>query len=186
MKIIINFLLISCLTFNTIYSQQAPLVRVKWYTFQEAIALSKVKPKSIMIDVFTDWCGWCKKMDRETFTNPEIAKYLNENYYPVKFNAESYDSIVFGGKTYVNAGSGFGQKSTHQFAVALLNGQLSYPSIAYFNNNLVYLGAVPGYKSASELEIWLNYVVNVKDYTKIPFEEYQKTFVGKVKAPFQP
>ena len=53
---------------------------VKWYTFEEAVALSKENPKKLFIDVYTDWCGWCKKMDRETFTHPVIAKYLNENY----------------------------------------------------------------------------------------------------------
>jgi uncharacterized protein YyaL (SSP411 family) len=55
---------------------------VKWYTLEQAIALNKKEPRKIMIDVYTDWCGWCKKMDITTFNNNVIADYLNSKYYP--------------------------------------------------------------------------------------------------------
>jgi uncharacterized protein YyaL (SSP411 family) len=60
---------------------------VKWLTFEEAIALHKENPKKVLIDLYTDWCGWCKVMDRETYSNAEISTYINENFYPIKFNA---------------------------------------------------------------------------------------------------
>jgi len=81
-----------------------------------------------MIDVFTDWCGWCKKMDAETFSNPEIAKYVNELNYAVKFNAEQKADITFQGKTfkYVDQGNG---KGYHELAAALLS--TSFPSLLF-------------------------------------------------------
>ena len=67
---------------------QSENTKIKWYTFEQAIKLCEKAPKKLMVDVYTDWCGWCKKMDAETFSNAEIAKYVNEHFYAVKFNAE--------------------------------------------------------------------------------------------------
>jgi thioredoxin-related protein len=174
--------LISILAFITgsliIVSGQVAEVKVKWYTIKEAQELQKKEPRKIMIDVFTDWCGWCKRMDKETFSHPTIAAYLNSHFYPVKFNAESFDPIEYNGKKYVNEGGG--QRSTHQFAVMLLNGQLSYPSVAYVDEKLQLLGTVPGYLTAIQIEPLLNFIVEDK-YKSITMEEYQKTFVSKIK-----
>ena len=78
------FLLIGFSLCNTSYTQTT----VKWMSLEEAVEKSKTEKRKIFIDIYTDWCGWCKVMDRETFQNPCIANYLNRNYYPVKFNAE--------------------------------------------------------------------------------------------------
>lgn len=151
---------------------------VKWYTIQQAIELQKKQPRKIMIDVYTDWCGWCKKMDKETFSHPVVADYLNTHYYPVKFNAESYDSIVFEGHTFINERKG--ARSTHQFAIALLQGQLSYPSVAYLTENFQLIAAVPGFYTADKLEPLLNYIVEDK-FKSISMDVYQKTFISQIK-----
>ena len=57
---------------------------VKWLTFEEAIELNRREPRKIMIDVYTDWCSWCKVMDKNTFNQAVIANYLNKTYYQVK------------------------------------------------------------------------------------------------------
>jgi thioredoxin-related protein len=153
---------------------------VKWYTIEEALQLCKTKPKKIMIDVYTDWCGWCKKMDRDVFSHPVIARYLNDNFYPVKFNAESSAPIDFNGQKFINENTG--TRSTHQFATALLKGQLSYPSISYFTEKLEYMGAMPGYKSPDQLEMILNFIAQDK-FKTTTLEEFEKTFVGNIKRP---
>ena len=69
--------------------------KIHWMDFESAVAASQKQPKKMFIDVYTDWCGWCKKMDASTFMDDSVAAYINANYYPVKFNAESKDTIRF-------------------------------------------------------------------------------------------
>jgi len=169
------FILISFVSVYQVDAQTAP--KVKWYTIQEAEALSKQNPRKIMIDVYTDWCGWCKKMDAETFSHPVIAEFINNNYYPVKLNAESTADITFNGNTYKfveQNGKGY-----HELAAGLLNGRLSFPSIAYLNEKLELLGAVPGYKGPVDMEPLLNYIAENKFLTQ-SLEEYQQTFKSKI------
>src|SRR5690606_17010397 len=61
---------------------------IQWKTFEEVEALMKTKPKKVLIDVYTDWCGWCKKLDKEVYENPMAIQYINEHFYAIKFNAE--------------------------------------------------------------------------------------------------
>jgi thiol:disulfide interchange protein len=96
---------------------------VKWITFEEAVKKSKVEKRPVFIDVYTDWCGWCKVMDKNTFNDPEVATLLNEKFYAVKFDAEQKEDVVFNGTTFKFVPSG--SKGYHQLAAALLNNQLS-------------------------------------------------------------
>ena len=132
--------------------------KINWMTFQEAVKLNETTPKKIFIDVFTDWCGWCKKMDQTTFLNKEVIDYMNENYYAVKLDAEMNDTIVFGGYTYINQGGNNGRKGTHQLAAALLQGRLSYPSYVFMNEKTQLITVAPGYMEAKNLLPILKYI----------------------------
>src|SRR5690606_20911058 len=73
---------------------------INWLTIDEVQVAMKKQPKKVYMDVYTDWCGWCKVMDRKTFSNKDVIKYMNKHFYAVKFNAERQDSIRFLGKWY--------------------------------------------------------------------------------------
>jgi len=150
---------------------------VKWMSIEEAEKLSRKDPKKIMVDVYTDWCGWCKKMDAETFSHPVIAEIINKNYYAVKLNAEGKDEITFNGTTYKFVPQG--SRGYHELAAGLLSGKMSYPSIAYLNEKLQLLGAVPGYMTPNSIEPLLNYIAEDK-FTSQSLEDYQKTFQSKL------
>ena len=177
MKLI--FMLILSGVFATKSYSQAlmPEQKLKWYTLQEAEKLNQVQPKKFMIDVYTDWCGWCKRMDESTFSHPLISKILIENYYPVKFNAETKDTIQFNGGEYINLGKT--GRSTHPLAVSMLGWHMSYPTIVYFTEKLEFLGPMPGYKTPDQLEVILQFIAQEK-FRSMDMETFQKTFVGQI------
>lgn len=166
------FLLLIVMSFIYLNENKAQETKVKWYSFEEAVELNKKEQRKIFIDVYTDWCGWCKKMEATTFTNPHITKILNEEYYAVRFDAETNDTISFGGREFINEG---GRRSPHQLAVALLQGKMSYPSVAYLNENNQFLTAVPGYYTADRLEPVLKFFAE-DAFKSQSFEEYSKNF----------
>jgi thioredoxin-related protein len=151
--------------------------KIKWYTIEEADKLLKTNPRPVFIDTYTDWCIWCKKLDQETFSNPAVAQILSSKFYPVKFNAEGKETVVFQGKSYTNDGK---SGNAHQLAVALLQGQLSYPTVVFMDEKGQLLTPVPGYRDPKQMEELLSYFAD-KAYEKQNFQDFQKSFKGKVK-----
>ena len=181
MKSLYFLVFITIASFN-LSAQQAE--KVKWYTLDEALKLNATAPRKILIDTYTDWCGWCKKMDAETFDHPVIAAYVNKNFYAVKFDAESSAPVQFAGHTFTNQGSGGSRKTTHQFVIALAQSagltQVSFPSIVYLTGDMKLIGMIPGFYTADNIEPLLHYIVNEK-FMSISLEDYQKTFVSELK-----
>lgn len=105
--------------------------QVQWMSWDEMIKAQKKEARPVFIDVYTDWCGWCKVMDRETFAKSEVYEVLNRDFYSVKFDAEQREDIKVGGKTYSYVGQG--RRGYHELAATLLNGQLSYPTVVFLD-----------------------------------------------------
>lgn len=114
--------------------------KINWLTLEEAYRLNQEEPRKIFVDVYTDWCGWCKKMDKETFANAEVAAYVNENYYAVKLNAESKREFEMAG-----------EKMT-DMAVARQLGVNSFPTIVLIHEDFQKFQPVPGYQPAKEFK----------------------------------
>ncbi|HMG14345.1 MAG TPA: DUF255 domain-containing protein [Saprospiraceae bacterium] len=135
---------------------EPPEKKVKWYTWEEAVKLQMENPKIIMVDLFTDWCGWCKRMDATTFENDTVAQYLNKYYYPVKFNAEQKEDINYGGKI-LKSRADLGRNPVHELAYAMVDGKLGYPCFIYFDGQMNRIMISPGYKEAKAVLLELKY-----------------------------
>ena len=177
-----SFLYIGVLLITLSLSAQ----KVNWVTFDEALASQKNDPRPIMVDAYTDWCGPCKLLDRNTFQNDDVAAFINENYYAVKFNAEGTEEVNYLDSVYTNPRhdpNRKGRNSQHEFAQAMkLRG---FPSIVFFDEQGNYIQPVVGYKTPKQLEIFLKMIAN-GDYKELTtgekWQDYQDKFEYTFKA----
>ncbi len=158
-------------TFAQIIVEPSP---IKWYSIEEAEELNKKQPRTLLIDFYTDWCGWCTHMMKTTFANPGLAAYINNNFYPVRFNAETKDSIMYRDTMYYNTGTG--NKPTHNLAKKLLDGRLSYPTIVYIDTDNRKL-AVPGYMETKKIEpILIYFTESINNSMSASLDDFMKYF----------
>ena len=155
---------------------------IKWMSMNEALEAQKENPKKIFVDAYTEWCGPCKMLDKNTFSNKDVAAYINKHFYAVKFNAEGNEVIYFKDKVFKNPGydpEKKGRNAVHQFTQAM--GVSAYPTMVFFDENAGFLSPVRGYLTPQKLEIFLK-IFATDDYKKVKTEEewekYQEEFKG--------
>ena len=147
--------------------------KINWMTLDEVQVAMRKQPKKVYVDLYTHWCGWCKVMDKKTFSNRHVIDYMNEHFYAVKLDAEQKDSIRFLGKMY-----GFvPEQRANQFAVELVRGQMSYPTSIFMEENFQNPQPVPGYLDVSQIEMILRYFGGNLHRSE-PFDVYQQNFKG--------
>jgi len=143
---------------------------INWLTIQEAYALTQKKPRKFVVDVYTNWCGWCKVMDRKTFSEPVIVDYVNANFYPVRFNAEQTADVTLGKETFKHIGGG--SRGVHELAAALLKNQMSYPTTVFLDEKFNLIQPIPGYLEPRTFHQIITYFA--RDYhQKEPFDQYK-------------
>lgn len=144
---------------------------VHWISFEEAVKRSKTEPRKILIDVYTEWCGWCKKMDKATYEDPAVAAYINATYWPVKLDAERKDTVVFNEKAFVYVK----ERKAHALALSLLSEKMSYPTTVFLNEDFSMIQAVPGYLDARTMSPILAFF---GEPSTADWETFKKNFTG--------
>jgi thioredoxin-related protein len=159
----------------------APSEEIHWITNINELQLKmQQSPKKVIVDMYTGWCGWCKKMDADTYSNPALVKYVNNNFYAVKFDAERQDTIRFQGRDFFFAP----QYRANGFALELLKdylakgGQMSYPQTVFLMENFQQPTPIPGYRTVAEMETFLTYFGD-NAYRRMPWDQYSKTYVSR-------
>jgi thioredoxin-related protein len=145
---------------------------IQWITWEEAVALNQKQPRKIMVDVYTEWCGWCKKMDKGTFMDPAVAVYVNKNFYAVKLDAEQRAEIKFNSEVFKFVPSETGRGGVHSLAYALLDGKMGYPSMVYLNEKYERIMISPGYKESPDMLKELTFAAE-EHYSKTSWEQYR-------------
>ena len=155
---------------------------IQWHSIDEAIKLAAQEPRVLVIDVYTDWCGWCKRMDATTFSDPAIVEIMNKEFYPVKLDAEGKDDITIGERTFKFVDNG--RRGYHEIAAIVTRGRLSYPTISYVDAKGRVLEASPGYKTADQFRIYLAYYAEGA-YKEQSFDEFSAAYAGEEKPVIQ-
>jgi len=138
--------------FLIITSVSSQAQEIKWMTLDEALALQKKNPKPIFMDVYTDWCGPCKMLDKNTFQTKEVSEFINATYYAVKFNGEGNSEVNYKGKKYTNPGydsTRKGRNSMHEFT-GFLNVE-GYPSMYILDKKGDIAKVIVGYYQPEQL-----------------------------------
>ena len=162
--------------------QDSTLTPFKWYTVNEALTLQAQTGKKMFIDVYTTLCGPCKMLDANTFSNTEIKKLLSEYYIPTKFNAESGDTIIFKGQTFINKNyTTVPRKSTHDFAIYIASTQqgLGYPTMVFLDEQQNLIQPISGYLVPERLEPILAYFGS-NAYKDTDWDTYYKNFKSNI------
>jgi len=134
-----------------------------------AFSQASKEHKKVFVKFSASWCGWCKKMDASTFMDDSVAAYINANFYPVKFNAESKDTIRFFDQVFVFVPD----YKSHELAISLLNRQMGYPSYVFLDEKFASIKVQQGYMSVETLMPLLHYFAKDAYKTKT-FEEFTK------------
>lgn len=129
---------------------------IEWMSWEEMVVAQEEEPRKVVVDIYTDWCGWCKKMDKEVFGHETITAIINEHFYAVKLDAEQKEDITFQDYTFKFVPNG--RRGYHELAASLLDGKMSYPTIIYLDEGIQIITRVPGYQDVKSEEVILQYV----------------------------
>ncbi len=158
---------------------------IHWMSLEEALELQKTAPKKIFMDVYTKWCGPCKMLDKNTFHNPDVVKYVNEHYYGVKFDAESPTPIVYKGTTYSNPTydpNKRGRNGVHELSRLF---QISaYPTMLFLDEKGDPITKATGYLQPAQLEYYLKTVAE-EVYLRLKTEDEWKKYQNEFQSTFK-
>ncbi len=148
--------------------------KVHWLTIEEMQVKMKIEKRPVLVDLYTDWCYWCKVMDKKTYADPKVAAYINEHFYAVKIDAESKEVIKWSDRTF----SYNVQNKINDFALFVSPNELGFPTTAIFPQLNLPPAAIPGFMTIRDIEPVLNYF-GEKNYNTQSFNDFAKTYKNK-------
>jgi thioredoxin-related protein len=135
--------------------------KIDWKTFDQGMALARKENKLLVIDFYTDWCHWCKVMDKDTYGNKEVINFVKEKAVMSKVNAETSEKFKFRGATYSGR------------ELSMIFGVTGFPTTAFLNSKGELLTSISGFIPADQFTMILKYLAG-NWYQKMEFEDFVK------------
>ena len=135
--------------------------KVSWLAFDAAAEQAKKENKHMIVDVYTTWCGWCKVMDRQTYSNAQVADYLSQNFVLAKVNGESSAELHYKGEVMTER------------AFARKVGVTGFPTTYFLKPDAEIIGGAPGFIAPENFMVYAKYV-STKWYEKGSPQDYLK------------
>ena len=178
--------LLFVLALLTSFSSAAQLQEINWMSLEQAMELQKKNPKKIMMDVYTNWCGPCKMLDKNTFQNKDVVEYVNKNYYAVKFNAEGDSTVDYDGRTFSNPNfkPELAQRRNGVHELTRYLKVSAYPTIVFFDENAKMISPIRGYQKPQQIELYLK-LFKGDDYKTMTTQEDFNAYYEAFKPEFQ-
>ncbi len=134
---------------------------LQWKKYNDGIAEAKKSGKKVLVDVYTDWCKWCKKMDTVTYKDKKVKEYLEKNFVVIKLNAEGNEQVTYEGQ----------KMNPAEFAQGMrIDG---YPATLFMTSKGEAITVLPGYSEPAMFMHVLSYI-REDQYSKKNFDQYLK------------
>jgi len=137
-----------------------------WRDWNQGLAEAEAQGKPVLVNVYTDWCGWCRRMDREVYARDDVKASLAKRFVTVKLNAEANDAATYRGKDFTSRSLASGFRVT------------GYPTTIFLRANGEHIVNVPGYIPADRFLILLQYIGDGHLDRGVDFQEFAKKDSG--------
>ncbi len=152
--------------------------KINWLTIDEALRLSQTNPKKLFIDVYTDWCVICTKMEHSTLKDESIVDYINDKFYPVKLDAEMKRTITYEGKIF-NFDPDEGENGLHELVLYLTRGRPSFPTVVFIDEHKTNPQPIRGFINKEKMEKLSRYFGD-NYYKQYEWKIFDKMYEPKV------
>ena len=136
--------------------------KIQWHSYNDGVTLARIQNKKLLIDVYADWCGWCKKMDSDIYTDENIRTIVAGNFIAVKLNAESSTNVTVGTDQLDEAG------------LARALGVTGYPTTIFLESGAEPITKIAGYMEAKEFATVLRFI-GEDHYKNTTFEQFKSS-----------
>ncbi|MBK9272315.1 MAG: thioredoxin family protein [Saprospiraceae bacterium] len=162
---------------NILYAQSN---NIEWLSWEQMESMMKKQKRKVIVDIYTDRCSWCKRMDQTTFQDPAVIKALSKDYYAVKLNADYREDIVFKDRVFKYVT--YGKRGCHQLALEITQNNLSFPTFVFMDENLDVIQPIPGYLDSKTFEIIASYFYG-NHHKSTPFQVYEESYKASNNTP---
>lgn len=145
---------------GSVFGVAGDKTELQWRSFDAGLAEAKASHKKILLDIYTDWCGWCKKLDSDVYSNQKVAAYLAQAYIPVKLNAESSKKLSYK------------EKAQSEMELARAFGVQGYPTIIFLDSQGEPINSIGGYVNADRFLPIAQYIGD-DQYKTMTWDEYK-------------